>query len=151
MATIAALHTQPFTLVTPPPHGAAPDFTVTGGPAPLSLSPGAVTGRLAAWLQAAGAQDFTVLTAANPHALALSPEANRQRHRALVRALVFEGVRFVEASAADFAGEHPAVVAFNLGEARAAALGRSLAQGCVLFGDLRHARLVACGALDFQI
>lgn len=151
MATIAVLQTQPFTVVTPPPQSAAPRFTVSVGHAELALSAGPVTGRLAEWLQASGAQDFTVLTAANPHSFALSPEANRQRHRALVRALVFEGVRFAEAAAFDFAGEQPAVVAFNLGADRAAALGRAHAQGCVLFGDRRYARPIACETLDFQI
>lgn len=150
MTTIAVLHTQPFTVAAPPPGADVPRFSVTDRGASLILSPGAVTSEVVAWLQSAGAHDFAVLTAANPHSFALSPEANRQRHRNLVRALVFEGVRFVEA-AAESEGETLAVVAFNLGAERAAAIGRAYAQSCVLFGDRRRARLVACEALEFQI
>lgn len=151
MATIAVLHTSPSTIATLPPRHPAPGFKLTAEGALLTVAPGAVSGALAAWLQSAGAHDFTVLTAANPHSFALSPEANRQRHRNLVRALVFEGVRFVEAVAAGYDGEQPAVVAFDLGADRAAALGRAYAQACVLFGDRRSARLVACEALEFHI
>lgn len=148
MATLAALHTQTLTTFTPSQLqlGETPRFTVDA--AQCTLTRGAVSPAAVAWLEAHGAREFAALTAADPHSLALSPDENRRRHRSLVRALVFDGARFVEV-----AGENgqPAVVVFDLGAERAAALGRAYAQGCVLVGDRRHARVVACEALEFHI
>lgn len=128
-----------------------PQFTVAGPHGPLALAEGRLDAAARAWLEGHRAETFACFTACNPHSLALSPEANRQRHRALLRTLTREGLRYAEAECRQGSEALPAVVVFDIGPDFAAALGRAYAQGCVLHGGTDRARRVTCEALEFQI
>lgn len=134
-----------------PAFSAAPAFCVTVGGEETAVAAGPVPAALAAHARTRGARLWALLTAANPHSLALAPESNRQRHRELVRALTQAGIRFETAVTEARGVRSEAVIVWNVAPARAVGLARDFAQSAILYGDLEHARVVACEGLEFFI
>jgi hypothetical protein len=114
----------------------ATDFVVFDGPERWALHVGAASPRVDALLDRHDATCATIVTAFNPRSQVLTPEANAERHRALVQLLEDRGLPFLLGEGRDPGGRWVAeteCIVFGISLAEGLEIARRFEQNAVVF------------------
>jgi hypothetical protein len=114
----------------------ATDFVVFDGQERWALHVGVASPRADALLDRHGASRATIVTAFNPRSRVLAPEANAERHDALVRLLEQRGLSFLYGEGRDPSGRWVAeteCIVFGISLAEGLAIASRFEQNAVVF------------------